>query len=150
KLSTFPPRGARLIGYGKDEIDLLLTRARAMNFAAEVRGAEIFLPDEAALDPTEALSAISAAPREKGGEGRRGARATGIEGNAARIENGSVETADVIVVATGAWSADLVTAPAITPTKGQILEVESDVLAPGETMRGPHAYAVGRAKNRVT
>jgi glycine oxidase len=58
--------------------------------------------------------------------------------------------ADIVVLAVGAWSASLSPAlSALTPTKGQILEVESYALRPGETVRAPDVYLVSRAAGRL-
>lgn len=149
-LSTFPARGARLVGYSDSAIEALDARAKTLGRAIAQRDGALSIPDEAAIGAAEALGAIARAALERGAQIRRGVEVVAITAKQVTLADGAKESADAIVVATGAWSAPLIpNAPAISPVKGQILEVDSSALAPGETVRSPNAYAVGRAPGRV-
>jgi glycine oxidase len=147
RLSTLPARGARLRGYPPESIEHL--RARAGRLTVTREGGDIVIADEAAIDPREALAALGAALAERGGALRRGRAVVDVSEGMVRFSDGGTERADGVVLATGAWSAGLAPGAAPTPTKGQIVEVESDAIAPGATVRAPNVYAVGRADGRV-
>ena len=150
RLSTLPPRGARLIGYAEAQIERLRARGAATSLTVTQDGAAISIAEEAAIDPAEALSAMAKAVTDRGGVIYRAREIVAIAAREIVLGDGAREDADAIVVATGAWSTDLVAnlAP-LTPTKGQILEVESHAIAPGAAVRAPDVYAVARAPGRV-
>jgi glycine/D-amino acid oxidase-like deaminating enzyme len=150
-LSTFPARGATWIG-APGLLAPLQARAEGHARAAHWRADnELHLPDEAALDPTEALASLERALTDRGGAVRRGVTAIKASENEIALADGTRERADLVVLATGLGAPDLAphAPPPLTPTKGQILEVRSSALAAGAALRGADVYAVGRTTNRV-
>ncbi len=149
-LSTFPPRGARLVGYPLEQLEALVNFAKAMGRRTEERGEMVILPEEGALDPAEALRALARALADSGGSLRRRAHVIEAHSGGVTLADGARLAADIAVLAPGAWGANLAAPLAqLEPMKGQLAEVESNALAPGETLRGPGVYAVGRAPGRV-
>jgi glycine oxidase len=110
----------------------------------------VILPEEGALDPAEALGALAHALTDRGGSVRRRAHVIEAHSGGVTLADGTRLAADIVVLAPGAWGANLA-APLgqLEPMKGQLAEVDSNALAPGETLRGPGVYAVGRAPGRV-
>ena len=147
-LNAFPARGARLVGFSQGDIGRVHQRAHAFGRELVEQRGEAIIACEAAIDPEAALAALERAIADHRGEVRRGAQVNAISRNQVDLRDGSHERADVIVLATGAWSPALQGA-SFTPVKGQILEARSDALQPGETMRAPSIYAVGRAPGRI-
>jgi glycine oxidase len=149
-LATFPAQGARLTGYEGARLTALAARVAARGARALWRGEDLVLPDEGVVDAPEALAALTRALADRGGAVRRGAAVAGLERGAARLASGERVAGDEIVLCPGVWGGRLNPAlAALTPMKGQIAELVSSALAPGETIRAPDFYAVGRAGGRV-
>jgi glycine oxidase len=82
----------------------------------------LHVPDDQAVDPRAVLAALAEAARVAGVEIREGTRVTDVAG----------VDADRVVVAAGAWSADLADVP-VRPVKGQVLRLRD----PGHTTGAP-------------
>jgi glycine oxidase len=118
------------------------------------------VPDDHAIDPRALTAALAQAVRRGGGEVREGVtvdaitvaenRVTGV-----RLTDGSVASADRVVVAAGVWSTQLQGIPdaarvPVRPVKGQIMRLH-DLTGPGLLTRvirmGP-SYVVPRGDGR--
>jgi glycine oxidase len=130
-------------------------RALEPGLSPRVAGA-ILAPQDAHVDPRATLAALRSAFATAGGEllegtealelRRDGDRVTGV-----RTEAGAL-SADTVVVAAGAWSAELVPqAPPVRPVKGQILElrVRRGTRPPERIVRTPRCYLFARADGRA-
>ncbi len=120
--------------------------------------AAVHLADEAQVDAQALALALPEAARRAGARFERatvlrlrleGHRVTGVDLDA------GVRPASAVVVAAGAWTAQVVGAAlppdAVTPVRGQmvLLKVEGDVVAPRTVVFGSGGYAVPRAHGRV-
>lgn len=147
--TTFPARGAKLVGFEESALSRLKMRAESSGAVAQWRNDALLLPDEGAVDANLSLQNLERLVAVRGGEVRRGVSVAQCEARAVVADGDRIE-ADVVLLAVGAWSAALSPAlSALTPTKGQILEVESYALRPGETLRAPDVYIVSRAAGRL-
>jgi glycine oxidase len=118
------------------------------------------VPDDHAIDPRALTAALVRAVDHAGGEVREGAPVTGLEvvGGAlrgVRLGDGSLVSAEQVVVAAGVWSTQLNGLPAdppvpVRPVKGQIMRLH-DPAGPGLLTRvirmGP-SYVVPRGDGR--
>jgi glycine oxidase len=118
------------------------------------------VPDDHAIDPRALVPALAAAVRAAGGEIREGSSVTTLESDdcgvqGATLTDGSRIRAGSVVVAAGAWAADLGGVPqpirdAQSPVKGQIMRLH-DPSGPGLLTRvirmGP-SYIVPRGDGR--
>ena len=130
-------------------------RALEPGLSPRVAGA-ILAPQDGHVDPRATLAALRAAFVASGGEllagtevaalERDGDRVTGVRTEAGRLSS------DAVVVAAGAWSAELVPeGPPVRPVKGQILElrVRRGTRPPRRIVRTPRCYLFARAGGRV-
>jgi glycine oxidase len=118
------------------------------------------VPDDHAIDPRALTAALVRAVGHTGGEVREGAPVTGLEVvgdvlRGVRLGDGSVVSAEQVVIAAGVWSAQLTGLPAdapvpLRPVKGQIMRLH-DPAGPGLLTRvirmGP-SYVVPRGDGR--
>ncbi|MEO0560274.1 MAG: FAD-dependent oxidoreductase, partial [Bacteroidota bacterium] len=119
--------------------------------------AAVWSPDDHQVDNRQLVVALAMAVREAGVEVIEEAAVTAIEPNEARprlrLSDGRQLEARVVVLAAGAWSAEidgLVPAPPVRPVKGQALSLRmTDALALHHVVRGPDAYLVPKADGRL-
>lgn len=118
------------------------------------------VPGDHAIDPRALTSALLAAVRHGGGEVREHTPAVSLEIAGGRVrgvvlEDGTTVDADQVVVAAGAWSAQLKGLEAadrvpVRPVKGQILRLH-DPAGPGlltRVVRMPPSYITPRGDGR--
>ena len=119
-----------------------------------VRGG-LWLPDDHQVDNRALLRALKQAC-DRAAVGFVAERACAIAPAAVTVGSGAVIPADVVVVATGAWSpplsfGDAPLAIPVRPVKGQILRVRATPTAvcPSRTVRGVDVYIVPRASGEI-
>ncbi|MEO6858226.1 MAG: glycine oxidase ThiO [Solirubrobacteraceae bacterium] len=118
------------------------------------------IPDDHAIDPRRLTAAVAAAFRDSGGTLREHTEVAGLcvgEGGVSgvRLHGGEELRAGAVVIAAGAWSADLdglpeAGQPPLRPVKGQILRLH-DPAGPGlltRVVRMGGAYIVPRGDGR--
>jgi glycine oxidase len=103
-------------------------------------------PGEAQADPRRLLAVLAGQIQGAGGEIRSGVEVTEVGPDLARCGDGSAVTGRV-VVASGAWAAQLVPLP-VRPVKGQILRLRGPLPAE-RIVRSQHVYVVPRAGGEV-
>lgn len=120
----------------------------------------IHAPQDHHVDPRATVAALQVAFEREGGELRSGTEVTGLLVDDERVHGvrtaaGAIE-ADQVVVAAGAWSAQLdgvpeELRPPVRPVKGQILTLRGPVDDPlaSRLIRTPRCYVVCRADGRV-
>ena len=118
--------------------------------------AAILSPEDHQVDPRAVVAALAAACREAGVDVREDAEVVAIEPGEtpeARLATGETASAEVVVVAAGAWSgrlAGLDPAPPVRPVKGQALAVRMNAdVSFQRVIRGPRAYLVPKADGRL-
>ena len=147
-------------------LDLEVTRLRPSEarrlepaLAPSVRlGLEV--PDDHAIDPRALTEALAAAARASGAELRVGVEArelviVGDRVTGVRLSDGSLVSAEHVVIATGAWTKELLGIPneeriAVHPVKGQLLRLH-DPSGPGllrRVLRVAGTYLVPRGDGR--
>jgi glycine oxidase len=136
------------------------TRAREPRLAGKISGA-LFSPQDHQVDNrklTQALRVAAEAAGAKIHEHRpvrqivvKGGRATGVT-----LEDGTIASADSVVLAAGAWSRSIDglapdRRPPVRPIKGQILALRMDAAAPlvSHVLWAPGAYLVPRRDGRL-
>jgi len=116
-------------------------------------GGAIDAPHEAHVDPPALVNALCAALESAGGRVLMGTEAVAPELYDGRIEGvrlarGQTLRADRVLVAAGAWSAELgPAAPRVRPVKGQLVELRTRrgaPAAPSRLIRTPRCYIVSR------
>lgn len=144
---------AEFLGKLGRDVDVLTARElRALEpgLSASVR-AGLSVPGDLAVDNRRLLDALLAAGRDRGVE-HVAAAATAVRGGVVELAEGTVE-ADVVVLAAGAWSAELHPAlrGVLRPVKGEILRLAGrpgSLPPPVRTVRGlvegRHVYLVPR------
>ena len=126
-------------------------RALEPSLTPSVR-AGLSVPGDLAVDNRRLLAALLAAGEDRGVE-RVSATVTAVRSGDVELADGAVIRADVVVIAAGAWSAEL--HPALTnvvrPVKGEILRLRArtgSLPPPARTVRGlvegRHVYLVPR------
>lgn len=113
-------------------------------------------PDDHQVDPRRLMPALAARARERGVQFRAGAvrglveaggRARGVDLEGARLE------ADVVIVAAGAWSAQLpgagIAPGHVEPARGQLLALAPREGAPRHLLKSGVGYVVPRGDGRV-
>jgi glycine oxidase len=118
------------------------------------------IPDDHAVDPRRLTAALASALRERGGSLCEHTEVTGLcvgedAVGGVRLRGGKELRAGAVVIAAGAWSADLdglpeAERPALRPVKGQILRLH-DPSGPGlltRVVRMGGAYIVPRGDGR--
>lgn len=156
KLSGFPARGATLLGDDRDRrarLEKLAALCAERGLKTRWRGEDLEVPDEAALDPHEALAALRRALLEAGG-GVRAGEAVAATARSVALTDGTRLDADIVLLAPGVWAVPglIEAAPAlgrISAMYGVLVEIAASDPAPGATLRAAGAYAVGRAPGRV-
>ena len=104
-------------------------------------------PAEAQADPAAVVAALAVAAAHAGAEIITGVSVESLDPAAVLLPSGRV-TAGAVVVAAGAWSADLSDRARVRPLKGQLLRLRGS--APCERIvRTPRCYVVPRPDGRV-
>ena len=143
---------AEWIREGGHEIELLdgdAARRLEPGLAETVREA-LLLPSDSHVDNRRLGPALAAAVEEAGGriltgsevEGlrTRGGRAIGV-----RLQDGTERSAEVVVIAAGAWSGTLEGLPRampVRPVRGQMIRLRLDEPGPRRLVTGPGAYLI--------
>lgn len=158
---------AHRLEFQRQKLDLPLewlsaaaTRAKEPHLAGKLAGA-VFSPQDHQVDNRKLVQALRIAAEAAGvaiHENRpvkeiavQGGRAAGII-----FENGAKETADIVVLAAGAWSRGIAglppdRRPPVRPVKGQMLALRMDPKAPllNHVLWAPGAYLVPRRDGRL-
>jgi glycine oxidase len=158
---------AHRLEFQRQKLDLPLewlsaaaTRAREPHLAGKIAGA-LFSPQDHQVDNRKLTRALRIAAEAAGAtihEHRpvkeivvQGGRAKGV-----RLEDGTIATADVVVLAAGAWSRGIGglppdRRPPVRPVKGQMLALRIDAAAPllSHVLWAPGAYLVPRRDGRL-
>ena len=136
------------------------TRAKEPHLAGKIAGA-VFSPQDHQVDNRKLVQALRVAAESAGVEIRehapvkeivvQGGCATGV-----KLDDGTVVTADIVVLAAGAWSRRIDglppdRRPPVRPVKGQMLALRMDANAPLLThvLWAPGAYLVPRRDGRL-
>jgi glycine oxidase len=136
------------------------TRAREPHLAGRISGA-VFSPEDHQVDNRKLAAALRVAAAAAGVEihehqpvkaiATAGGRATGLV-----LDDGSMVTADIVVLAAGAWSRGIAglprdRRPPVRPVKGQMLALRMDPAAPllNHVLWAPGAYLVPRRDGRL-
>jgi glycine oxidase len=136
------------------------TRRREPHLAGKLAGA-VFAPEDTQVDNRKLAAALRIAALAAGASVSEHRPVSAISSHAGRIEgivlaDGSKVTADVVVLAAGAWSRNIAGLPAelrppVRPIKGQMLALCMDPAAPLLThvVWAPGAYLVPRRDGRL-
>jgi glycine oxidase len=133
-----------------------ISTAFSMVFPSE-HGA-LFFPDDARIDPPRYLAALRIAAERRGATFRTGSIVKRIErdgdqAHGVSLEDGTLITCDVIVIAAGSWSALLGDGPlrdgSVVPARGQIVEVSVSVPPINTVVWGHGTYLSPRDDGRV-
>ncbi len=136
------------------------TRAREPHLAGKIAGA-VFSPQDHQVDNRKVVAALRIAVETAGVAihehtpikeiSIRGGRADGVV-----LEDGTRVTADIVVLAAGAWSRGIAglpldRRPPVRPAKGQMLALRMDSAAPllNHVLWAPGAYLVPRRDGRL-
>jgi glycine oxidase len=148
------------LGLPLEWLNAAATRAREPHLAGKIAGA-VFSPEDHQVDNRKVVAALRVAA-EAGGvaihEQRpikeistTGRRATGVV-----LEDGTRVSADIVVLAAGAWSRGIAglppdRRPPVRPVKGQMLSLRMDAAAPllQHVLWAPGAYLVPRRDGRL-
>lgn len=125
-----------------------VARRAEPGLAPRIAGA-IDAPGEAQVDPVAVVAALARAFADAGGELRTNVDAR-IAGDAIEVAGERIQ-AGQIVIAAGAWSAELADVR-VHPVKGQLLHLrtrEGATALAGRIVRTPRCYIVPRADGRV-
>ena len=158
---------AHRLEFQRQQLDLPLewlsaaaTRAKEPHLAGKLAGA-VFSPQDHQVDNRKLVQALRIAAEVVGvavNEHRpvkeivvRGGRASGV-----LFEDGTIEPADIVVLAAGAWSRSIAglppdRRPPVRPVKGQMLALRMDPKAPllNHVLWAPGAYLVPRRDGRL-
>ncbi len=124
---------------------------------APERGAALFFPDDAQVDPPALLRALGAACARAGVVVRSGAVVSGLvtEGDACRgvLVGGERVSGDAVVLAAGSWASLVpgvpLTLPKVTPARGQIVLLEERPPRTRRIVFHGTGYVVPRGDGRV-
>jgi glycine oxidase len=136
------------------------TRAKEPHLAGKIAGA-MFSPEDHQVDNRKLVQALRVAAEAAGVAIHehcsvkeitvQGGRATGV-----RLEDGTTASADIVVLAAGAWSRGIAglppdRRPPVRPVKGQMLALRMDANAPllNHILWAPNAYLVPRRDGRL-
>jgi glycine oxidase len=147
------------VSLGLDSEWLTPRAARALEPGLSPRiGGAISAPHEGHVDPVAVVAALAAALEADGGELLTGCEVEGLVDEDGRVTgvrttSGRDVAAEHVLVAAGAWSAQLAPdAPAVRPVKGQLLELrvrDGRPLPASRLVRTPRCYVVSRPDGRV-
>ncbi len=136
------------------------TRVKEPHLAGKIAGA-VFSPEDHQVDNRKLVRALRIAAEAADAAIHehcpvkeitvQGGRATGV-----RLEDGTAASADIVVLAAGAWSRSIAglppdRRPPVRPVKGQMLALRMDANAPllNHVLWAPNAYLVPRRDGRL-
>jgi len=148
------------LGLPLEWLSAAATRAKEPHLAGKIAGA-VFSPQDHQVDNRKLADALRIAAQAAGAKihedlavaeiSVQSGRATGVV-----LEDGTIVTADRVVLAAGAWSRSIGglppdRRPPVRPVKGQMLALRMDVAAPllSHVLRAPGAYLVPRRDGRL-
>ena len=150
----------RRLGLPLEWLSAAATRAREPRLAGKIAGA-LFSPEDHQVDNRKLALALRIAAEAAGAEIREHCPVKEIivQGGQARgvvLEDGTTVTADIVVLAAGAWSRTIGglppdRRPPVRPVKGQMLALRMDAAAPllSHVLWAPGAYMVPRRDGRL-
>jgi glycine oxidase len=150
----------RSLGLPLEWLSAAATRAREPRLAGKIAGA-LFSPEDHQVDNRKLAQALRIAAEAAGAEIRehRPVKEISVQGGQARgvvLEDGTTVTADIVVLAAGAWSRTIGGLPAdrrppVRPVKGQMLALRMDAAAPllSHVLWAPGVYLVPRRDGRL-
>jgi glycine oxidase len=150
----------RSLGLPLEWLSAAATRAREPRLAGKIAGA-LFSPEDHQVDNRKLAQALRIAAEAAGAEIRehRPVKEISVQGGQARgvvLEDGTTVTADIVVLAAGAWSRTIGglppdRRPPVRPVKGQMLALRMDANAPliDHVLWAPGAYLVPRRNGRL-
>ena len=150
----------RRLGLPLEWLSAAATRAREPRLAGKIAGA-LFSPEDHQVDNRKLALALRIAAEAAGAEIRehRPVKEIIVQSGQARgvvLEDGTTITADVVVLAAGAWSRTIGglppdRRPPVRPVKGQMLALRMDAAAPllSHVLWAPGAYMVPRRDGRL-
>ena len=150
----------RSLGVASQWLDRRALRAHVPELGPRALAA-LSVAEESAVDPEFVVAALATAARRAGAELRERAAATELRTVEGRVRgvllaDGTEIAADLVVVATGARTRQLLPGSAVArsvrPVKGQLLTVAADgrrAQAPRIVVRTPRVYLVPRGDGRV-
>jgi glycine oxidase len=136
------------------------TRAREPHLAGKIAGA-LFSPEDHQVDNRKLAQALRIAAEASGAKIReyQPVREILVQNGQARgvaLEDGTICSADIVVLAAGAWSRSIGglppdRRPPVRPVKGQMLALQMDAAAPllNHVLWAPGAYLVPRRDGRL-
>jgi glycine oxidase len=136
------------------------TRRREPHLAGKLAGA-VFSPEDTQVDNRKLAAALRVAAESAGASIHEHRPVSAISSHAGRVDgvvlaDGSKITADVVVLAAGAWSRSIAglppdLRPPVRPIKGQMLALRMDAVAPllNHVVWAPGAYLVPRRDGRL-
>jgi glycine oxidase len=150
----------RRLGLPLEWLSAAATRAREPRLAGKIAGA-LFSPEDHQVDNRKLAQALHIAAEAAGAEIREHCPVKEIivQGGQARgvvLEDGTTVTADIVVLAAGAWSRTIGglppdRRPPVRPVKGQMLALRMDAAAPllSHVLWAPGVYLVPRRDGRL-
>jgi glycine oxidase len=150
----------RRLGLPLEWLSAAATRAREPHLAGKIAGA-LFSPQDHQVDNRKLVQALRIAAASAGAEifEHRPVKEIFVQSGRAKgvvLEDGTTATADVVVLAAGAWSRGIAglppdRRPPVRPVKGQMLALRMDAAAPLLThvLWAPGAYLVPRRDGRL-
>ena len=141
-------------------LSAVATRAREPHVAGKIAGA-LFSPQGHQVDNRKLAQALRIAAEAAGAKihEERPVREIVVESgraNGVALENGTIATADFVVLAAGAWSRSIGglppdRRPPVRPVKGQMLALRMDAASPllSHVLWAPGAYLVPRRDGRL-
>jgi glycine oxidase len=150
----------RSLGLPLEWLSAAATRAREPRLAGKIAGA-LFSSEDHQVDNRKLALALRIAAEAAGAEIRehRPVKEISVQGGQARgvvLEDGTTVTADIVVLAAGAWSRTIGGLPAdrrppVRPVKGQMLALRMDAAAPllSHVLWAPGVYLVPRRDGRL-
>jgi glycine oxidase len=137
-----------------------VTRAKEPHLAGKIAGA-LFSPQDHQVDNRRLVAALRIAAERAGAKihEHRPVREIVVQGGRAKgvaFQDGATATADIVVLAAGAWSRKIEglppdRRPPVRPVKGQMLALRMDPAAPllNHVLWAPGAYLVPRRDGRL-
>jgi glycine oxidase len=150
----------RSLGLPLEWLSAAATRAREPRLAGKIAGA-LFSPEDHQVDNRKLAQALRIAAEAAGAEIREHCpvKEIGVQGGQVRgvvLDDGTTVTADVVVLAAGAWSRTIGglppdRRPPVRPVKGQMLALRMDAAAPllSHVLWAPGVYLVPRRDGRL-
>ena len=150
----------RQLGLPLEWLSSAATRAREPRLAGKIAGA-VFSSQDHQVDNRKLAQALRIAAEGGGAKihEHRSVKEIVVQGGRARgalLEDGTIASADIVVLAAGAWSRGICglppdRRPPVRPVKGQMLALRMDAAAPllSHVVWAPGAYLVPRRDGRL-